>query len=96
MFSTDPLTRLISTGSYPCGTFYEAFDRIQLEKCHGGTACRRQTDDMHTVKLEMPPAPCASAFSLAYGTRYASRGCVSDQPLRLGSTFPHSPKDGVG
>jgi hypothetical protein len=87
MFSTDPLTRRIPTGSYPCGTFYETFDRIQLEECHSGTACCRQTDDMHTVKLEMLPAPCASAFSLACGTRYASRGCVSDQPSCLGSTF---------
>jgi hypothetical protein len=48
MFSTDPLTRRIPTGSYPCGTFYETFDRIQLEECHSGTACCRQTDDMRT------------------------------------------------
>ncbi len=51
--ATFPLTRRIPPDSYPGGTFYETFNRIQLEEGHGSAAFSSQTDDMHPIKLEM-------------------------------------------
>jgi hypothetical protein len=39
------------------------------------------------IFMYMPPAPCACSVLVASVTSLASRGCVSDQPSCLGSTF---------
>jgi hypothetical protein len=55
-----PLLRLprhalgwISAGSYQCVTFHQAFECIQLEKCHCRAAYVGQADDVNAIELKV-------------------------------------------